>query len=387
MKTPDLPDFNRPVHCLLGLPFDANDLKESVKKVRAAVAGRRQLFISTPNLNFLVACQSDVAFRRSVIRSDLSLADGMPIIWFARLLRVPLPERVAGASLFESLSETPIKVGENPISVFFFGGPNGVAKTACEKLNESTTLPGENPRRGVRCVGFESPGFGTVEEMSTTTTVQRINDSHADFVVVSLGARKGQEWIERNRRQLEAPVISHLGAVVNMVAGTIQRAPRWMQIIGLEWVWRVKEEPSLWRRYFNDGIALFRLLFTRALPLAWMIRCNRPSPHQLDHSTVTVSHSEGCTHLSLNGAWVLQNLLSIRRHLSQASSAQLDIELNLDNLTYADSAFFGLLLIAHGHQQSNGRRLSITAISNRGRQLLHYSCLDFLLITEEAPSL
>jgi len=382
MDTLEPPDFSRPVHCLLGLPFDAIDLPVATKKVRSAASSRTPLFISTPNLNFLVACQSDSSFRNSVICSDLSLADGMPIIWFARLLGAPIRERVAGASLFESLRDSTIGPEENPLSVFFFGGPNGVAQTACERLNDSAMTTKSNSSGGLRCVGYESPGFGTVEEMSSAATIAHLNDSHADFVVVSLGARKGQEWIEYNRKRLNAPIISHLGAVVNMVAGTVQRAPRWMQKIGLEWVWRIKEEPTLWRRYFDDGKALLRLLLTRALPLAWMIRVHQPNLNQLSNSTFTVSKAEGCTRVNLSGVWVTQNLPPVRMALSQAISEHQDIELNLSNLTYADSAFLGMLLIMYGHQISNGRRLTIPFISQNARRLFHYSCLDFLLAPE-----
>jgi len=87
---PKQPSFDRPVHCMLGLPFDAVNLSEAVARVRHAVLTREPLFISTPNLNFLIASQKDPAFRDSVIHSDLSLADGMPILWLAKLLNVPI---------------------------------------------------------------------------------------------------------------------------------------------------------------------------------------------------------------------------------------------------------------------------------------------------------
>ena len=110
------------------------------------------------------------------------------------------------------------------------------------------------------CVGFESPGYGDVESMSSPETIQRINAARADFVVVSLGAQKGQAWIVRNRERLSAPVVSHLGAVVNFVAGEVLRAPRWMQRGGMEWAWRILQEPALARRYAKDGFVLFGLV-------------------------------------------------------------------------------------------------------------------------------
>lgn len=238
---------SRKIVDLFGLPFDAITLDETVSTVRHACLVRERLFLTTANVNFIVTAHRDQAFRQSVVNSDLCVADGMPIVWLARVLRVPIPERIAGADLFDALRRHP----GPPISVYFFGGLPGVAERACQVLNSE--------QGGVRCVGFDSPGFGSVESMSTHKTIDRINAANADFVVVALGAVKGQAWIERNRAQLAAPVISHLGAVVNFVAGTVARAPAWAARVGLEWVWRIAHEPLLWRRYAVDAWQFFRL--------------------------------------------------------------------------------------------------------------------------------
>lgn len=245
---------DRNVHYLLGLPFDAVTLDEAVAHIRLAIAQRSRCFFSTPNLNFLIAAQRNADFRNSVINSDLSLVDGMPIVWLAKLLGIPLNERVAGSDLFDVLRNGK---GEK-IKVYFFGGPPGVAVQAAAKINTEG--------KGMVCVGFESPGYGSVEGISSAETIDKINQSGADFLVVALGAVKGQAWIEHNLPVLQVPVVSHLGAVINFVAGSINRAPRWMQKTGLEWLWRIKEEPSLWRRYLFDGVELTKLLVVHVLP-------------------------------------------------------------------------------------------------------------------------
>lgn len=259
-SAPAHPAPDRALHWILGLPFDAISLAEAVQTVRNAARQRTPLFISTPNLNFLIASQKDPAFRDSVIHSDLSLADGMPILWLAKLLKVPIRERVAGSTLFEQLRYSPLQPEDRPLRVYFFGGPDGVAEKAANAINQDST--------SMQCVGYCSPGFGSLDDISTPDLLARINASEADFVVVSLGAKKGQAWIERNRAHLQAPVISHLGAVVNFVAGNVQRAPVWMQRVGLEWVWRIKEEPSLWSRYLNDGVSLLYITVTQVIPAA-----------------------------------------------------------------------------------------------------------------------
>ncbi len=243
------PYANRNVHYLLGLPFDALTLDQAVARIRWAAKTNTPCFFSTPNLNFLITAQSNAAFRQSVIDSDLSLADGMPIVWLAKLVGLHLPERVAGSDVFEALRRP--HDGQK-IKVFFFGGPPGVAQMAAQNIN------GENG--GLVCVGYETPGFGDLEELSTSDTLDKINNSGAEFLVVALGAVKGQAWILHNRSRLRVPVISHLGAVVNFVAGNVQRAPVWMQKSGLEWLWTIKEEPGLWSRYFTDAVALCKLV-------------------------------------------------------------------------------------------------------------------------------
>src|SRR5437763_951017 len=124
-------DFQREVHAVLGLPIDAIDMADAVALVRHAAFSGTPCMISTPNLNFAVGALADPVFRASVTTSDLNLADGMPLVWVAKLLRVPIRRRVSGADLFEALAAHP----EPAVTVFFFGGPDGAALEACRRLN------------------------------------------------------------------------------------------------------------------------------------------------------------------------------------------------------------------------------------------------------------
>ena len=102
-----------------------------------------------------------------------------------------------------------------------------------------------------------------------------INSSKADLLIACLGAQKAQAWLQRNHDRLQIPIRVHLGAAVKYEAGTIKRAPVFMQRSGLEWLWRIKEEPHLWSRYFKDGMVLLQLLLTRILPLVFLARWHR----------------------------------------------------------------------------------------------------------------
>lgn len=359
-------DFGRDVHCLLGLPFDVVDMDQAVRHVRQAARERQPCFLSTPNLNFLIGCRTDVGFRESVINSDLSVADGMPLVWIARLLRIPIRQRVAGSSLFEALRSD----RSERMSVYFFGGVDGAAETACRRLNAESS--------GLRCAGYESPGYGSIEDMSGDATIARINASRADFLLVSLAARKGQAWIERNRARISVPVISSLGATLNFAAGTVNRAPAWMQNFGLEWLWRIREEPRLWRRYFTDGLALLALLSTCVVPYAWYLRRHKPDDAHLATASAETSEEKQLCIVRLRGAWTRRNMTPLRDCFSRAARAGKDVKLEMSGVTYVDSAFVGLVMLLQGYLKQNDRKLLIVSPPVPVRRVLKYCCAEYL---------
>lgn len=324
--------FERNVEAVLGVPFDACRLVDAVATLRRAALSNTRCLVSTPNVNFVVAARSEPDFLDSILRSDLSLADGMPIVWTARLLGVPITERVAGANLFEALLACP----GPPLSVYFFGGPPGAAAAAQSRMNAASS--------GLRCVGFDEAGYGSVEALSAPETIERINASGAHFVVVALGARKGQAWLVRNAGALTAPLLCHLGAVVNFAAGKTARAPRALQQLGLEWLWRVKEEPALWRRYLRDGVALAGLILTRVLPGALSMLALPRRPARL-----TIERGAGSRAvLRLSGTWTRTTLEPLRGALEAVATPGTQVVVCMRDVSGVDSAFVGLLLLAAG---------------------------------------
>ena len=329
-------DFQRRVHGLLGLPFDAVTMDEAVARVASAALARRRCLLVTPNVNFLVAARADRAFRFSVLHSHLSVADGMPIVWWSRWLGAPIRERVAGSDLFERLRSARLP---RPLKVYFFGGPPGVAEQARQALGASGG--------GLIGVGAESPGFGTIESMSSPETRARIEASAADFLVVALGAKRGQEWIEHNRAQLDTPVISHLGAVVNFVASTVPRAPAWMRRVGLEWLARIAGEPGLWRRYWNDGRALARALVADGWPTWRYLQATRAARQR--PGTLALRENADATVIELGGGCSDSSSGALRAALQRAAERRLAVQLRFASDAAVDTAILGLLLLMLGH--------------------------------------
>lgn len=350
-------DFNRQVYALLGLPFDAVRHEQALEKLELSRAGAGRCFLTTPNLNFLVASQDDLTFRDSVCRSNLSVADGMPVVWLARLLGLPLLERVSGSGLFESLRQQKSR----PWRVFFFGGGQGAGQAACLNVGDTPAM---------QAVGLIYPGFGDLNDMSQPDLIECINASQADFLVVSLGAVKGQEWISRNLSKLKTPVVSHLGAVVNFVAGSVNRAPRWVQTIGFEWLWRIKEEPQLWRRYARDGVALMRLMLTRVLPLAICQRWKSPSADELKRADIQCSYDAHQSIGVLGGAWSATNLDPVRARFSELLAAGRDVTLDMRDCTSIDSAWTGLLMLLDTALRDQGLTLRLEGTTPHVARLL-----------------
>jgi N-acetylglucosaminyldiphosphoundecaprenol N-acetyl-beta-D-mannosaminyltransferase len=345
------PDFSRNVYCLFGLPFDAISLDEAVDHILSAAKKGQRYIISTPNVNNIVAAQSDSTFRDSVTRSNLILVDGMPLVWAGRILEIPFPERAAGASLFERLR---VPRDGMPLKVYLFGGPAGVAERAAGVLNS------ENG--GVRCVGYASPTYGSVESISTSAYLDDINSSGADFLLIALGTQKGQAWIERNLVRLRPPVISHLGAVVNFIAGTVTRAPGWMQESGGEWLWRIAVEPVLWRRYAEDGRKAFGLLLNRVIPglfvrlLGYRGRTEVPA-------SVKIQETETEITIGLYGAWPSSSLDPLRSVLECYAATSKSLSIDLFKTTFISSSGIALILLLRRFRIDHGYEWRVMGIS------------------------
>lgn len=341
-------DFNREVYALLGLPFDAVTLSGAADRLRAAMNARQPCLWITPNVNFVAAARQDPIFRASILKAQLSTVDGMPLVWLAKWMGIPLPERVSGSDVFEELCRRNVSGDASASTVFLYGGDDGVAQVAHDALNARAS--------GMRSVGWLSPGRGSVDELSRPTDLAAIKACGADFLLVSLGAVKGHVWIDRNWAGLNSPVVSHLGAVINFLAGTVQRAPSWMQRFGLEWLWRIWQENTLWRRYYNDGITLFRILresffLYRKLDKNW-------SAQAASFPARLASSEEGpCVVWALSGVFTRHGLGELRQRCDALNQHGADLIVDLEGTKWLDSAAMGVLLMLHAHQLQAGRRL------------------------------
>lgn len=361
-------DFSRRVHGVLGLPFDAIGIERAVGRVHRAVARGEPCFVSTPNVNFLSQVRGDDAFRQSVLHSDLSLPDGMPIVWWARLLDIPMRERVAGADVFDRMADVPV---DRRVRVYFLGGPDGVAERASRAISR---------RPGVTGVGGESPGFVDVDAMDLDAIAARVDASGADFLLVALGAAKGQAFIERIRHRVRAPVIAHLGAVVNFAAATVRRAPPLFRWIGMEWAWRILQEPALWRRYLGDGSRLLAMLWHEGLPTWRYLRAMRArhaqalaTGHQGKVNLQATSHG---LRLNLDGPHLDERLPGLRSALAEVARSRVQVEIVCGREAALGTAAMGLLLLLAGYMADGGIGMTLVCEDPRLATILQLNGLD-----------
>ena len=294
----------------------------------------------------------------------------MPPVWVAKILGIPGVEKVSGSDLFDALLTRELPDARR-IKVFLFGGEEGVAAKACKKINDSSPA--------LKCSGYFNPGFGSVAEMSDDETLAKINTSGAEFVVVSLGAKKGQEWIMTNQSKLKAPVISHLGAVVNFTAGKVLRAPGWMQVAGLEWLWRTWQEPHLWLRYSTDGMAFIWLLLVCILPYKVWLLFNQKTLLITDRVTYQSKSDDNQVLIRIEGICVHQNIDPLRSEFQIALNMGLPIQIDLSGVTAADGAFLGLCLLLEKHLSRRHLSLSFTGANRILRRIFRWNRVEYLL--------
>ena len=233
-----------------GTPFSPWTLMQTVDEVDRLIAEGEPCYFVTANLHTLKVADSDPQMRAALDDAAFVLADGMPIVWAARLRGRRLPERVAGSDLLPALCE---RAAQKSYRVFFLGGPPGVGERATTRLVER--FP------GLQVVGTESPPFGEPTAADETELLGRIQAARPDLVVIAFSQPRGDVWARRHLAQTGAKVCVNLGASLDFAAGRVSRAPRWVQRTGMEWLYRISREPRrLTLRYAADGWFLLRML-------------------------------------------------------------------------------------------------------------------------------
>ncbi len=223
------------IHCL--------SRQEAIEAILAMAISPRAHAVVTPNSDHIVMLEDNAELRAAYAKADLVLADGMPLVWASRWIGPRLPERVTGAELMPLLCA---EAARRQLRVYFLGAGPGIAEEAKRRLEE------EYP--GLQVCGTYSPPLGFEKDASQNRVIlERLRAAEAHLIFVGLGAPKQELWIAAHQDQLSRGVFLGVGAAIDFCAGHIKRAPIWMQKLGLEWTYRLLQEPRrLARRYLRD---------------------------------------------------------------------------------------------------------------------------------------
>jgi N-acetylglucosaminyldiphosphoundecaprenol N-acetyl-beta-D-mannosaminyltransferase len=227
---------------ILGVPLALTDYERTLDWVDAVVAARGRSYVCVAAVHTVMACQEDPELKAAVLGADFTVPDGQPLVWALRSLGHCLKDRVYGPELMDRACARAARNGQR---FFLYGGRNQGALVELARM-----LRLRHP--GLQIVGGYAPPFRELTEAEDAAVADDIRRSRADVVWVGIGVPKQEKWMARMRDRLDAPVLIGVGAAFDFHAGLVPQAPARMQRIGLEWLFRLGQEPRrLWRRYLR----------------------------------------------------------------------------------------------------------------------------------------
>jgi N-acetylglucosaminyldiphosphoundecaprenol N-acetyl-beta-D-mannosaminyltransferase len=227
---------------VVGVPLSVIDYERTLRWIEAMVAERERGYVCVCNVHTVMASQEDPELRAALMTSSLNVPDGQPLVWAMNALGQSLRDRVYGPELMARACARAAATGQR---FYLYGGrdQDALAKLA---LSLRRRFPGLN------IVGTYAPPFRSLTAHERTAIAEDINESEPDVVWVGIGVPRQEKWMAALRPYLEAPVLVGVGAAFDFLAGLVPQAPPWLQKVGLEWSFRLAQEPRrLWRRYLR----------------------------------------------------------------------------------------------------------------------------------------
>jgi N-acetylglucosaminyldiphosphoundecaprenol N-acetyl-beta-D-mannosaminyltransferase len=254
LRAPGEETLRRDIGTVIGTRVDAIRLHEAIARVSRWAQTGQPAMVCFTNAHSLVTARQEAALAQALSDAQLCLPDGAPVAWMLGRLRGRTQPRVSGPDLMWAYLEQAAGRGE---PIFLYGGSPATLEALQDRLREA--LP------GLVIAGALSPPFRALCPSEDADVVERINASGARTVWVGLGCPKQEIWMREHLGRVR-PVMLGVGAAFDFHAGIVERAPRWMRASGLEWLHRLRQEPSrLWRRYLYTNAAFLHAAATQLL--------------------------------------------------------------------------------------------------------------------------
>jgi len=353
---------------IAGIPIDDLNMEETLARLEDFIASGQPHQVATVNADFIVRAWDDPELRYILQDADLLTADGMPLVWGARLLGAPLEGRVTGADLVPALATFGSQRGWR---IYFLGARPGVAAHAAQILTE------RHP--GLQVVGVHSPPLSTIFDMEPGL-VERIRQARPDILLVAFGNPKQEKWIHMHLTQLGVPVCIGVGGTFDFIAGEVRRAPAWMQRSGLEWLYRLLQEPRrMWRRYVVD---IFQ--FGRFFIAQWLRQLGGRKFEPLVMKEKPAAPERMV--LSLSGALTIASRSHVQAQVEAALNKKAILELDMAQVTFVDSAMLGALVALTRQARLSGGDLALQHLQAPVRRSIELLRLDAFLTLTPSPS-
>jgi len=248
---------------LAGLTLHAATMHDALTLADEAIRQRRRLAFGMVNIAKLVNARRDPLLQDSLLKSDVVLADGQPVVWLSRVQGAPLPERVAGIDLMYRLLDL---ANQRGYAVFLLGATEAVNAAVADRIQQCYPA--------CRLAGRRDGYFSEAEEPEVA---RQIRNSRADIVFVAMSPPRKELFLRRWSDEMGVPVCHGVGGSFDVFAGLTRRAPRWMQRAGLEWLYRIWQEPRrMWKRYLVTNTKAIPLLFAALIARCRQTRPSRP---------------------------------------------------------------------------------------------------------------
>ena len=235
----------------LNTHIDNVTMKEAVLIIEKLIKKSDCAYVVTPNLDHIVIMETDQEFAEIYDNADLVVTDGKPLIWISKLLGTPIKEKISGSDLFPQICEM---CAQKNYSIFILGAAEGVADRAASNLVKRYA--------GFKIIGTYSPPIGFEKNDAELSKINEIIvRAKPDVLAVSLGSPKGEKFVYKHLKEYGVPLGISIGATIDFEAGNVRRAPKWMANHGLEWLFRITQDPKrLIKRYWNDAVKIIPII-------------------------------------------------------------------------------------------------------------------------------
>lgn len=231
--------------------IDNLTMEEALTEIEKLIKKDACSFVVTPNVDHIVQIEKGGVLADAYESADLILCDGKPLIWISRYYGNPIKEKISGSDLFPEICRM---AAEKGYTMYFLGAAEGIAAKAAEVLKQKYV--------GLKVVGTYSPPYGFENNQEEIDRIiNQIHEAKPDILIFGLGTPKQEKFILNYRTRLNVPVSLGLGASFDFVAGNVKRAPKWMSDHGLEWLFRITQDPKrMAKRYLVDDVKILSLV-------------------------------------------------------------------------------------------------------------------------------